>query len=87
MTTWILFKVLSFWFTPKANESSTRKGNETRVHLVVVAVPLGLSCQFIERHPPECGGGGSQWGGMQVWQGGSREKLLRKPSEMMLQTL
>lgn len=38
---------------------------------------LGLLCQFIERHPAECGGGGSQWGGMQVWQGGSRKKLPR----------
>lgn len=41
MTTWILLKVLSFWFTPKATESCAKNGNETRVRPVVVAAPHG----------------------------------------------
>lgn len=51
MTTRILLTVLSFWFTPKATESSAKNGNQTRVHPVVAAAPHGLLCQFTERIP------------------------------------
>lgn len=70
-TAWILLKVLSFRFTPKATESSAKTRNETRVHPVSGCPSPWPLVSFHRDAPPE-GGGVGQWeedihytGGMQ----------------------